>query len=216
MPQRGGEAFAVGAGSGSVWKERRVQAILRRCGRGQDTDLRILSDGEDGLRRGDRHLVWEEVPASSGLVPCCAMDHANRKGIFVSPCGDDFQERLATHWANLNSMKWMLWNNAVEMSEFRMTGVRIGLFQHALAHPEANSERFEGIEAKLDELRSYLYANRESVRDTPHRDVIGVQTSLGEQFLDVPVRQGKTQIPTNRQKDDFRFELPPLEQTGNR
>jgi hypothetical protein len=30
-----------------------------------------------------------------------------------------------------------------------MTRVRIGLFQHALAHPEANSERFEGIEAKL-------------------------------------------------------------------
>jgi hypothetical protein len=28
---------------------------------------------------------------------------------------------------------------------------------HALAHPEANSERFEGIEAKLEELRSYLY-----------------------------------------------------------
>ena len=49
-----------------------------------------------------------------------------------------------------------------------------------------------------------------------YRDVIGVQTSLGEQLLDVPVRQGKTQIPTNRQKDDFRFELPPLEQTGNR
>ena len=51
---------------------------------------------------------------------------------------------------------------------------------------------------------------------TPHRDVIGVQASLGEQLLNVPVRQGKTQIPTNRQKDDFRFELPPLEQTGNR
>jgi hypothetical protein len=30
--------------------------------------------------------------------------------------------------------------------------------------PEANSERFESIEAKLDELRSYPYANRESVR----------------------------------------------------
>jgi hypothetical protein len=29
-------------------------------------------------------------------------------------------------------------------------------------------------------------------------------------------RQGNTQIPTNHQKDDFRFELPPLEQTGNR
>jgi hypothetical protein len=45
-----------------------------------------------------------------------------------------------------------------------MTRVRIGLFRRALARPEANSERFESIEAKLDELRSYLYANRESVR----------------------------------------------------
>jgi hypothetical protein len=61
-------------------------------------------------------------------------------------------------------MKRMLWNDGVDMAEFGMTRVRIGLFQHALAHPEANSERFEGIEAKLDELRSYLYANRESVR----------------------------------------------------
>jgi len=42
-----------------------------------------------------------------------------------------------------------------------------------------------------------------------------VQTSLGEQLLDVPVRQGKTQIPTNRQKDDFRFKLAPFEQTGD-
>jgi hypothetical protein len=46
--------------------------------------------------------------------------------------------------------------------------------------------------------------------------MIGVQASLGEQLLDVPVGQGKTQIPTNCQKDDFRFELPPLEQTANR
>jgi len=46
--------------------------------------------------------------------------------------------------------------------------------------------------------------------------VISVKTSLGKQFLDVPVGQGKTQIPTNRQKDDFRFELSPLEQTANR
>jgi hypothetical protein len=79
------------------------------------------------------------------------------------PYGDDFQERLAAHWANLNSMKWMLWNDGVDMAEFGMTRVRIGLFQHALAHPEADGERFESIEAKLDELRSYLYANRESV-----------------------------------------------------
>ena len=66
-------------------------------------------------------------------------------------------------------MKWMLWNDGVEMAEFGMTRVRIGLFQHALAHPEANSERFESIEAKLDELRSYLYANVNQSGDTPKR-----------------------------------------------
>jgi hypothetical protein len=38
-----------------------------------------------------------------------------------------FQERLAAHWANLNSLKWMLWNDSVEMVEFEMTRVRIGL-----------------------------------------------------------------------------------------
>src|SRR4029077_16309043 len=74
------------------------------------------------------------------------------KEFLYLPYGDDFQERLAAHWANLNRMKWMLWNDGVEMAEFGMTRVRIGLFQHALAHPEANGERFEGIEAKLDEL----------------------------------------------------------------
>jgi Amidase len=88
---------------------------------------------------------------------------SKRKFLYL-PYGDDFQERLAAHWANSNSMKWTLWNDGVDMAEFGMTRVRIGLFQHALAHPEANSERFESIEAKLDELRSYLYANRESVR----------------------------------------------------
>ena len=60
-------------------------------------------------------------------------------------------------------MKSMLWNDGVEMADFGMTRVRIGLFQHALAYPEENRGQFERIKAKLDELRSYLYANRQSV-----------------------------------------------------
>lgn len=126
--------------------------------------MRILSDGEDGLRgvvgtwfgkKCQHRLDWFHVARRIARI---------EKEFLYLPYGDDFQERLAAHWANLNSMKWMLWNDGVEMAEFGMTRVRIGLFQHALAHPEANSERFESIEAKLDELRSYLYANRESVR----------------------------------------------------
>jgi hypothetical protein len=44
--QRGGEAFAV-VRDLDPYAKRRVQAVLRPCGRGQDMDLRILSDGEE-------------------------------------------------------------------------------------------------------------------------------------------------------------------------
>jgi hypothetical protein len=48
--------------------------------------------------------------------------------------------------------------------------VRIGLFQHALAHPEANGERFESIEAKLE--TSFAPIRMQTVNqsgDTPKR-----------------------------------------------
>jgi len=61
------------------------------------------------------------MPASSGLVPCCATERAKEKEFLYLPYRDDFQERLAAHWANLYSMKWMLWNDGVEMAEFGMT-----------------------------------------------------------------------------------------------
>ena len=42
--------------------------------------------------------------------------------------------------------------DAAQVKELReilhLTRVRIGLFQHALAHPEANSERFEGMKSR--------------------------------------------------------------------
>ena len=46
-----------------------------------------------------------------------------------------------------------------EKAEFGMTKLRIGLFQHALAHPEANSERFESFQG------------RNSCRQRPCRDL---------------------------------------------
>jgi hypothetical protein len=48
--QRGGHAFAVVRNLEDGQARQRVQAILRRCGRGPDTRIRILSDGEDDLR----------------------------------------------------------------------------------------------------------------------------------------------------------------------
>jgi hypothetical protein len=85
-----------------------------------------------------------------------------RKGLMYLPYQHDFQERIAGHDANVTSMKWMLWNDGAEMANFGMTQVRIGLFQHAMTCPEAERQRFREMEARLDELRSYLYANREA------------------------------------------------------
>jgi hypothetical protein len=125
--------------------------------------LAILSDGEEGLRgvvgtwfgkRCRHRLDWFHVARRIARI---------EKEFLYLPYEHDFHERLATHCSNLNSMKSMLWNDGVEMADFGMTRVRIGLFQHALAYPEENRGQFERIEAKLDELRSYLYANRQSV-----------------------------------------------------
>ena len=125
--QLGGEAFAV-VRDLDPYAKRRVQAILRRCGRGQDTNLRILSDGEDGLRgvvgtwfgkKCEHRLDRFHVARRIGRI---------EKEFLYLPEPHDFQERLAAHWANLNSMKWMLWNDGVDMAEFGMTRVRIGLF----------------------------------------------------------------------------------------
>jgi hypothetical protein len=164
--QRGRRGIRRGAGSGSVCKEAGAshsQALRSRTRHGCEDPV----GWRRRIARSGRHLVWEGMRASEHRLDWF---HVARriarieKEFLYLPYEDDFQERLAAHWANLNSMKWMLWNDGVEMAEFGMTRVRIGLFQHALAYPEANDERFESIEAKLDELRSYLYANRESVR----------------------------------------------------
>jgi hypothetical protein len=48
--ERGGKAFAVVRDLDKRAKQR-VQAILRRCGRGPNTDLTILSDGEEGFAK---------------------------------------------------------------------------------------------------------------------------------------------------------------------
>jgi hypothetical protein len=80
--------------------------------------LRILSDGEDGLRgvvgtwfgkKCEHRLDWFHVARRIARI---------EKEFLYLPYGDDFQERLAAHWANLNSMKWMLWNDGVDMAEF--------------------------------------------------------------------------------------------------
>ena len=82
--ERGGEAFAV-VRDLDPYAKRRVEAILRRCGRGQDTDLRILSDGKDGLR-GVVGTWFGERNASIVWIGSMLRDGSREsKGIPVSP-----------------------------------------------------------------------------------------------------------------------------------
>src|ERR1700722_6990546 len=50
----------------------------------------------------------------------------------------------------------------------------------------------------------------------PDGDVIDRKSALDKEFFHVAVGQREAQVPPNRQQDDLRFELPPLEKTRNR
>ena len=155
-----GQAFAIVRDLDRRAKQK-VQTILRRCGRGPNTKLTVLSDGEDGLRgvvgwfsqKCEHRLDWFHVSRRLEKI---------RKELLYFPVRQDFGRHLAFHSRNLDSVKHMLWNDGVEMAEWGMTEFRIGLFQHAWEQPKDDQSRFHAIESKLDELRSYLYAHREA------------------------------------------------------
>src|SRR6202022_4171652 len=50
----------------------------------------------------------------------------------------------------------------------------------------------------------------------PDGDVVDRKSALGKEFFHLAVGQREAQVPANRQQDDLRFELPPLEKTRNR
>jgi hypothetical protein len=51
---------------------------------------------------------------------------------------------------------------------------------------------------------------------SPDGDVIYREPTLGQKLLDVAVRKREAQISADRQENDLRFKLAPLEQTANR
>src|SRR5580700_8150046 len=50
----------------------------------------------------------------------------------------------------------------------------------------------------------------------PDGDVIHREPTLGQKLLDIAVRKREAQIPADRQENDLRFKLAPLEQAANR
>jgi hypothetical protein len=51
----------------------------------------------------------------------------------------------------------------------------------------------------------------EALHPPEHRDVIDLDPMLGQQLLDVPIRQAEPQIPAHREDNHLRREPEPLE-----
>ena len=50
---------------------------------------------------------------------------------------------------------------------------------------------------------------REPLHPPVHRDVINVDAALGQQLLEIPIRQAVAQVPADRQRDHLRRETEP-------
>jgi hypothetical protein len=71
-------------------------------------------------------------------------------------------------------------------------------------YPPAAISRFQFPTAPLVEFR------REPLPPTQNAWMIGSQTSPAHPSLDILIRKGISQIPTDRTKNDYRFELSPF------
>jgi hypothetical protein len=85
------------------------------------------------------------------------------RALLFLPSRQDFGQYLAFHSSNLARLRRTLWNQGVEMADWDMKIFRCGLVEDAWDHPEIDIRSFQEIEAKMDEIRKYLYANRKAV-----------------------------------------------------
>jgi hypothetical protein len=160
--QRGGEAFAVVRDLDELAKPR-VQALLRRHGRGKGTELTVLSDGEDGMRtmvgtwfgRKSLHVLdWYHIARRLEKI---------RRGLLYLPHTEDFGDRLRCHCLALDDVKWTLWNGYLYGTDAALTWLRIGINQHTMAVSPDRWDDATYLREQLDEFRRYMYANQGSL-----------------------------------------------------
>jgi hypothetical protein len=87
-----------------------VQALLRQSGRSLETKLRVVSDGEDGMRSlvgklfnaNEQHILdWYHIARRFEAIG---------KGLVYLPHVEDFEHRLSRHRHHLNRAKWKVWH----------------------------------------------------------------------------------------------------------
>src|SRR5271166_1835400 len=139
-----------------------VQAITRQRGRGPETKVRVVSDGEDGMRSiagkwfnaNEQHILdWYHIARRFEVIG---------KGLIYLPHVEDFEHRLSSHWQHLNRAMWKVWHGNLYGASIALNCFYDGVDIHLMiAEAEAGrSTLIEQVRVRLAELWSYLTANQ--------------------------------------------------------
>jgi hypothetical protein len=139
-----------------------VQAQLRQRGRGLETKLRAVSDGEDGMRSmagrwfnaNEQHVLdWYHIARRFEIIG---------KSLTYLPHIEDFKYRLSSHWRHLNRAMWKVWHANLYGASIALNCFYDGVDIHVMI-ADADSRRstlIEQVRVRLAELWSYLTANQ--------------------------------------------------------
>jgi len=168
VPTRSGEVFAVVRHLDGLAKEQ-VRAVMRRCGRTGDTVVRVLSDGEDGMRTMLGRWLDPTVEHRLDWWHLYRRLEKMREGLIYLPSipGEETGRRLRIEAWGIEHIRWTLWNgcSCVYSTDCAITSLRIDLELHReAAHSAGRSvDRIDYMLQQLDEFRNYLYRNAESL-----------------------------------------------------
>jgi hypothetical protein len=160
--------FAVVRRLDGLAKER-VRAALRRCGRTCDTVVRVLSDGGDGMQTMLGRWLDPTVEHRLDWWHLYRRLEKMREGLIYLPFipGDETGDRLQVEAWGIEHIRWTLWNGCsrVYSTGAAITSLRIDLELHRqAAHSDGRPvDRIDYLLQQLDEFRSYLYRDAESL-----------------------------------------------------
>src|SRR5271165_1262827 len=116
-----------------------VQALLRQRGRGLDTKLRVVSDGEDGMRSmagqwfnaNEQHVLdWYHIARRFEAIG---------KVLIYLPHIEDFKYRLSSHWQHLNRAMWKVWHGNLYGASIALNCFYDGVDIHIMISEEDSS-----------------------------------------------------------------------------
>ena len=139
-----------------------LQALLRLRGRGPETKVRVVSDGQDGMRSmvgwwfnaNEQHILdWYHIARRFEVIG---------RSLVYLPHIEDFKYRLSSHWQHLNRAMWKVWHGNLYGASIALNSFYDGVDIHVMiANADSRrSTRIEQVHERLAELWSYLTASQ--------------------------------------------------------